>query len=456
MRTFYIAFTQSRPIAPIIIAVVALSFATAALADIVAGASSTGISDHVTYTNLTLNTPTSVSSGDLMLASIVATGGSALGITPPSGWTQIQRTDNDVNVTLVTYWKIAGASEPSNYSWTINTQTRAVGGITRYSGVDTTNPIDVSSGNTGFSSSATSTAVTTTGANEEVVAVFATDVNKTLGTTTGMTQEYTQTHTTLGPTIAANDTLQVSAGTSGSNSSSIDPHAARYWAAQQIALRRPTTPPSVNGSVTTNAVQCVVTTSTAFSHTVSTGNNQVLVVTAGSAYQNDTSATYDGIAMTQGNATGLGTEEAYGYWYLVNPPQGTHDVVINFPLGSNDTGYNCRQYAAITIQDANQTTPIGTDGHVGGNGGNPSISVTTSEANDFVLYFLDYDDRTTNLIYTPNDASLYWVNNDSTGNTLGNRGAVHTQTAAGTISVGGTATGSGPWDLVAVPIRPAN
>jgi len=58
--------------------------------------------------------------------------GSAAGITTtPSGWTQIARTDNDVNVSLVTHWKIAGASEPSNYSWTVNTQTRAVGGISK-------------------------------------------------------------------------------------------------------------------------------------------------------------------------------------------------------------------------------------------------------------------------------------------------------------------------------------
>jgi hypothetical protein len=117
MRTSYIAFTQSRPIAPIIIAIFLLSFATAVLADLVVGALSTGISDHVTYTNLTLSKPDSVSSEDLMLASIVVNGGSAVGIMPPSGWTLIQRTNNDVNVTLDTYWKIAGASEPGTYSW---------------------------------------------------------------------------------------------------------------------------------------------------------------------------------------------------------------------------------------------------------------------------------------------------------------------------------------------------
>src|SRR5208337_2969871 len=100
-------------------------------------------------------------------------------------------------------------------------------------------------------------------------------------------------------------------------------------------------------------------------------------------------------------------------------------------------------------------TPFDTDGHVGGNGGNPSIGVTTTESNELVLYFLDYDDRTTNLVFTPNDPSLYWVSNDDTGNTTANQGAAHLQVTPGFVSVGGTATGNGPWDLTAIPIRPA-
>ena len=126
--------------------------ATIALADITSGTSTANISAHVTVTELTINKPT-VSTGDLMLASIAINGGSSVNVTAPSGWTQISRTDNDVNVALISYWKTAGASEPSNYKWTIDTQTRAVGGITPYSGVDASNPIDVAAGNTGFGTS---------------------------------------------------------------------------------------------------------------------------------------------------------------------------------------------------------------------------------------------------------------------------------------------------------------
>ena len=84
-----------------------------------------------------------------MIAGITVDGVSGLTVTPPSGWTQIRRTDNSTNLSLLSYYKFAGSSEPSsNYTWTFNSSRRAAGGIMRYSGV-AANPIDASSGNTG-------------------------------------------------------------------------------------------------------------------------------------------------------------------------------------------------------------------------------------------------------------------------------------------------------------------
>ena len=174
-----------------------------------------------------------------MLASIAVNDGSSDGITPPAGWTQVARTDNDVNVTLISYWKIAGSQEPSNYSWVIDKQTRAAGGITRYSGVDPNDPIDTVASSTGLSSTATAPAITTSAANEEVVSLFATNVSKTFSTPTGMNQKYNLSYAaTVGPSTAAFDTLQVSAGSTGSTATSVDANTARYWSAQQIAIKR--------------------------------------------------------------------------------------------------------------------------------------------------------------------------------------------------------------------------
>jgi hypothetical protein len=97
-----------------------------------------------------------------MVASLAIKGGTAtVMVTVPSGWTQIARTDNDTNVTLISYYKVASASEPSNYTWTIQDQTRAEGGITDYSGVDTMVPITASSGNIGRGRLATTSAIRT-------------------------------------------------------------------------------------------------------------------------------------------------------------------------------------------------------------------------------------------------------------------------------------------------------
>jgi hypothetical protein len=441
-----------------LLAVSVLLVASAAFADIVVGLSTTNSSTNVTITDLTLSKPSDVVQGDLMLANVAIHDGSAVSVTPPSGWTQILRTDNDVNISIVSYWKIAGASEPTSYIWTLTPQTRAEGGITRYTGVDTSNPIDASAGNTGRGKVATTSSVTTTADNDEVVALYAAHdgsaatVGSFFSTSTGMAEEYDNSYTTSGPSIAVDDALQATAGAAGSKSSNLPTNRNHDWAAQQIALRKLPAAPSINGTITTQTVDGVATSSVIFSHAVATGSNQVLIVTLGANNTVDTSATYDGIAMTQGTTNGFGTEEAYDYWYLVNPPLGTHDVVITFPYNTN-----YRQYAAITFQNVDQTTPFDTDTHVGGNGGNPSASVTTTESNESILYFLDYDDRSTNLIYTPNDTSIYRVNTDSTGSTFGNQGAVHTQTSAGTVSVGGSGGGGGgPWDLIAAPIRPAH
>ena len=212
------------------------SIGSLALAAIISGTSSTAISAHVTYTQLSISKPATVA-GDVMLASITVGGGSTVNVTAPVGWTQIARIDSDVNVALISYWKVTGASEPASYTWTIDQQTRAVGGITPYSGVDNINPIESSGVNTGYGTLATTSAITTSLANDEVVALFATDVNKTFTAPAGMTEKYDLSHAPLGPTTAADDMVQTTVGTVGSKSSTIAGNKARNWATQQIALR---------------------------------------------------------------------------------------------------------------------------------------------------------------------------------------------------------------------------
>jgi hypothetical protein len=171
----------------------AVLMGTVALAGIISGNSSTHSSVHATYTLLTINLPSSVVSGDLLLANIDVNGGTPANVTAPSGWTQILRTDNDTNMSMISYWKIAGASEPANYTWTVDTQTRAEGGITQYSGIDPSNPIYNYAGNSGFGKVATTSPISTGASNQEVVALYGFDAGNSTGgyfsVPTGMTEK---------------------------------------------------------------------------------------------------------------------------------------------------------------------------------------------------------------------------------------------------------------------------
>lgn len=101
-----------------------------------------------TTSSLTINVPAGASSGDVMIAS-VAVNPSSVTITAPAGWTLIRQTAQGAGNSsrLATYYRVAGASEPASYSWTLNgAHAGAVGGIMSFSGVDNTSPIDVENG----------------------------------------------------------------------------------------------------------------------------------------------------------------------------------------------------------------------------------------------------------------------------------------------------------------------
>jgi MSHA biogenesis protein MshQ len=106
--------------------------------------------------SLTIPQPSGVSAGRALIASIAARPRS-MTVTVPAGWTLMTATDQPAGgvstapggMTLLTYYKIATASEPASYTWTFANPTlgqggSAVGGILLFSGVDTSaSPIDV-------------------------------------------------------------------------------------------------------------------------------------------------------------------------------------------------------------------------------------------------------------------------------------------------------------------------
>ena len=363
MNTSLMSFARShRRLVSLTAAAITLCVGAMAAAAIVSGTSTTNSSTQVTITELTLNKPT-VSTGDLMLASIAVNGGSSAVITAPSGWTQIARTDNDTNESLVSYWKVAGGSEPSNYTWSINNQTQAEGGITPYSGVDTSNPIDAVAGNTGFGTVATTSAITTSADNEEVVALFGADVGKSSNagayftTVSGMTEKYDVSNTPFGPSTAADDAIQTTAGTASSKSSTISGGKARNWAAQQIALRQPSP-----GIAFDNSVATALISESSQTTSFTTSGSNICVVAQVNSDHNDVSATYDGVAMTElahlGALPGTGDSTVF---VLAGATSGTHDIVVTASGGVEFLGTVAASYnnCGATQPDSFTTSTVG-------------------------------------------------------------------------------------------------
>ena len=226
---------------------------------------------------ITINKPASTASGDFLIAGIVVNGGSGTTITPPSAeWTLILRTDRSGDVGIATYRKVAGASEPASYTWNISGSNRASGGIIRYTGVDISNPIDVTGGANGNSSSVGAPSITTTAANDLVVAFFGVDNNFSFSPPSGTTERYDVTHSdSSGPGSAADDFTQASAGATGTKTATVS--SAEKWVAQQVALREAVVSQPDLTVVKTNNVSGAATNGVPFTWTIHVTNTGAAV-----------------------------------------------------------------------------------------------------------------------------------------------------------------------------------
>jgi len=173
-----------------------------------------------TVTNgTTVSKPSGVVSGDLLLATLEVDEDPAP-VSAPSGWTLLQDTvgaggTGNAFHTQV-WWKLAGSSEPSSYTWVVSGGPWVDIGLLAYTNVNQSSPIDVSGGrDAGTTSTPTTPAVTTSGSNEMVVALF---VNFDSGSWTagsGMTRRYNF------DSNEAQDVLQAGAGSTGTKTATI-------------------------------------------------------------------------------------------------------------------------------------------------------------------------------------------------------------------------------------------
>ena len=155
--------------------------------------------------------------GDLLLATVNFRGSPDL--STPAGWNLLRRDENGTAVRMVTYWRVAGSSEPASYTWTFERRPPAVGSILAYSGVSTPDPIEASSGQANpRSSMVTAPSVTTQSPGAFVVGLFAVNKDAEISPPTGMTERSevsspgTEQYPVTGETA---DVEQATAGASG-------------------------------------------------------------------------------------------------------------------------------------------------------------------------------------------------------------------------------------------------
>lgn len=186
-------------------------------------------------TSLAIAKPTGIASGQLEIATISAQGSST--ISPPSGWTQVITTQVGAALHQASFRHVAGSSEGTS-TWTFGASSKAAGGITAYSGVDTTTIVDAASQQTGTSgTTATIPSVTTTYSGDLVLGVGSFNNSGTLTAGAATTKRYSSTLSiTNGPTLLAQDATQSSAGATATQTIT-DASSATAWIGQVIALK---------------------------------------------------------------------------------------------------------------------------------------------------------------------------------------------------------------------------
>jgi hypothetical protein len=200
---------------------VATFWSSAILADITFRSGSGG--QTTSGPQLWIGLPPGTVQDDVMIASIGIQPSSAT-VQAPAGWTLVKRIDNPAmnSNSLWVFRKTAGASEPSAYFWTISGYTYAVIGMQCFSGVNTTNPIDVEAGQTTPSGVSHSTpSINTTVAHTMLVTshTFSSATTNWNPVSAGMTEAYDWETPAAPPgagqTIAGYSVAQAAAGATG-------------------------------------------------------------------------------------------------------------------------------------------------------------------------------------------------------------------------------------------------
>ena len=359
--------------------------------------SSTSKNLNDTASSIVVNKPAGVIEGDVLIASI-AVRPETLTVTPPSGWTLVVRQNNSiatVNAVLI-YSKVAGASEPSTYTWSFSVgSTGSVGSISAFTGVDLTDPINTygSFADTIASYSIVAPSITTTVDGAMILTTHVTSSSNDWTPPSGMTEMTDASSLAIpngvGIGIETNYLLQTSAGSTSSKTatfSSAGGVASDIGTGITIALN-----PFISDSVT--FVSCGTAS------TVASGNLTAVNIPSG-IQNNDILITFvhqlDNVntSMTgwTNNVSGNGntSNRLEIFWKRTTGTESAQTVTHTG--GSSSIAQICAFRGAVTSGD-----PFDVSGTVQSNAGSPisTASITTTIVNTLILHvFGSADDNT--------------------------------------------------------------
>jgi hypothetical protein len=184
-----------------------------------------------TTATLTLTKPTNTASGQVMVATVSGAGTTT--ISAPAGWTLVQDTTSGALRQLL-YVKVAAAGEPTSYAFASSGSRNASGGITTYSGVNATVPVDASDEALGASGNAAAPSVTTSAANDLVITAVAIASATTVTPASGTTERYDKASASTDVEVA--DATAATAGATTARTA-VPAITTTAWTAQTVALR---------------------------------------------------------------------------------------------------------------------------------------------------------------------------------------------------------------------------
>jgi hypothetical protein len=240
---------KSLGMAALLAVLLVLLVSQAALAD-VAYASQQTASLGSNGTSLVINVPSGTAAGDLLLATISTDGSTSF--STPTGWTLLNQDSNGTDITLAVFYRVADGTEPTNYTFNWTGSEQAAGAILRYTGVDTTTPIDVWDAANSNDNAPTAPSVNTTVADTMVVRIYGADDDDLAGSPyppghTGRLNIRSNTGWNNTCSLGVADVAQAAAGATGTAAFAMS--ASEQWRAMTLALRPAVAAETISGVV---------------------------------------------------------------------------------------------------------------------------------------------------------------------------------------------------------------